>query len=206
MRFFIGILFVCMLTFSAQAQALDQSNYLAVTHDQKIKQVLNLLKTHNQDTKKTLNTILGDNLTQKPIQIMFFDLSQLNISYENFDALTCKDKSGNLYILINKIHKNAPVEALASLLSHEVIHQDDQSSYEEEIKAWAIEAKTWHSFQETNPKLRNPELNKYALVKRMNTIEKMYVSANDSTILIAQEVHANSGYKGLPEYSSGFGI
>ena len=188
---------------SNTAQAFD--NYAEITQNSKIAQVLDLLKNHNDASRQTLNIILGDNLTQKPIKVMFYDLSQMNVAYDNYDALTCKHKSGSLYILINKIHKDAPVEALACLLSHEVLHQDDQSSYQEEVQAWTKEATTWISMKKVY-NLKSSELSTYPLVKRLNYIEKMYVNANYSTIEISKEVHSNAGYQNLAEYSPGYGI
>lgn len=182
------------------------SDYSEISDNAKIQQTLELLSTHSAETKQTLSTITGDNLTQKPIKIMFYDLSKMNVAYANYDALTCKHKSGSLYILINNKHQNAPTEALACLLSHEVTHQDDLSSYEEEVHAWTTEAIIWISLKNSDKKLNNSELNNNDLVKRLNTIEKMYISAGYSTIEISKEVHANVGYRGLSEFSPGYGI
>jgi len=203
MRFLLITLLACFL-FPVQAAAYD---YSAVTSAPEIIKALDLLKNHNKATEKTFNTIFGDNLTQKPITIRFYDLSQMNFTYRKYDALTCiHKKSGRLFIFINTVHKGAPAEAIASLLSHEVIHQDAQSSYQEEVAAWTAEATTWKSFKEAYPELNKDSLNKYPLVERLNTLEKMYVKANYTTALISKEVYANAGYKGLPEYSPGFGI
>ena len=186
--------------------ALAFDNYAEVTQDSKIVQALDLLQHHSDDSRQTLNTILGDNLTQKPIKVMFYNLSQMNVAYANYDALTCKHKSGSIYILINKIHKDAPVEALACLLSHEVLHQDDLSSYQEEVQAWTKEATTWVSLKKVYNNLNSSELNTYPLVRRLNSIEKMYVKANYATTEISKEIHSNLGYQNLAEYSPGYGI
>lgn len=196
----LGIVFAFLMILPTRAIAME--DYSAITNDSKIQQTLDLLSNHSDDTRETLNIIKGNNLTQKPIRIMFFNLSRMNVAYAKYDALTCKHKSGTLYIFINTIHRNAPIEALACLLSHETLHQDDESSYQEEVQAWTMEAKTWISLKNAGIKVDNSN----ALVKRLNTIEKMYVSANHLPTLISQEVHTNAGYRGLAEYSPGFGI
>jgi hypothetical protein len=81
---------------------------------------------------------LGENLSKRPIKIMFKDLSEISPIYANFDALGWKEKDGQLFIFINKKHCLAPKEALASILCHEAIHQDEFSSIEEETYGWAM--------------------------------------------------------------------
>lgn len=196
----LGIVFAFFMLCSSKAIALD--DYTQITQDYKLQQVLNLLKNHSDETRETLNIIKGNNMSNKPIKVMFFNLSRMNIAYEKYDALTCKHKNGTLYIFINSIHRNAPIEALACLLSHETLHQDDESSYQEEVAAWTMEAKTWMSLKKAGIKVDNTN----SLVKRLNTIEKMYVNANYLPTMISQEVRENAGYKGLAEYSPGYGI
>jgi len=202
--FIVNIVFICLIALSGVAYA--GSEYAEVSNNAKIGQALDILKTHNDATRQTLNVILRNNLTNKPIKIMFYDLSLMNAAYAEYDALACKHTSGSLYILINTIHQNSPAEAIACLLSHEVHHQDDVSSYQEEIQAWTAEATTWMSLKKADSKLNDSNLNKYPLVKRLNSIEKMYTKANFTATLISEEVHTNSGYRGLAEYSPGFGI
>ena len=134
------------------------------------------------------------------------DLSQVDLKSRNFDALHCTDAFGQFYILINIKHKNAPAEAIASLLSHEVIHQNPSSSIEEETVAWANEAISWIYFKKQNPELNNFDPNRYPLVRRLNRIEKMYKDAGYTAKEIKLSVASNPGYKNLPQYSKGFGI
>jgi hypothetical protein len=196
----LGIVFAFLMLLPCKAFAMD--DYSAITQDSKIQQVLDLMKHHSDGTRETLNTLMGDNLSKRPVKVMFYDLSLLNSAYANYDALTCKHKSGTLYIFINSIHKNASIEAIACLLSHEALHQDDNSSYQEEIAAWTKEATTWSSFKTCEMHLDSSD----ALVKRLNAIEKMYVSSNYHSTEISREVHGNAGYSGLAEYSPGYGI
>ncbi len=87
--------------------AIAMDDYTQITQDYKLQQVLSLLKNHSDETRETLNIILGNNLSNRPIKIMFYNLSRMNIAYEKYDALTCKHKNGTLYIFINSIHRNA---------------------------------------------------------------------------------------------------
>ena len=83
---------------------------------------LDMLKDTNGEFSR--RAILGNNLSQKPIKVMFKDLGTINAGYSDFDALGWK-KNGRLYIFINPKHKDAPPGALAALLSHEALHQDE---------------------------------------------------------------------------------
>lgn len=83
------------------------------------------------------NAILGNNLSQKPVKIEFRDLGQINQEYATFDALGWK-KGKNLYIYISNRHKSAPAGALAALLAHEALHQDEFNSLAEETYAWTM--------------------------------------------------------------------
>ena len=95
------------------------------------------------------NALMGNNLTQKPFKIEFKYLEDINPEYESFDALGWK-KKGTLYIYINNKHRNAPPEAIAALLAHEAIHQDEFASLNEETYAWTLEAATWMKLTEKN--------------------------------------------------------
>lgn len=86
--------------------------------------------------------ILGNNLTGEPIKVEFKDLGEIGKEYSGFDALGWK-KGNKLYIFINQKHKTAPPGALAALLSHEALHQDEYNSLAEETYAWTMEASVW---------------------------------------------------------------
>lgn len=204
-RMLFGILiFVLSLILTNTSAIAENSIYSDVTTNQKIINTLNVLKNHDTESRHVLNVILGDNLSKKPIKIMFYDLSTMGSDFESMDAVACKKKnSDSIYILINQIHESAPTEALASLLAHETIHQDDNSSIQEEITGWTNEAKAWMSYKATNSKLNNIDSDNCPLVQRLNTIEEMY-SASSSNI--ARKVTSISGYAVLPQYSPGYGI
>ena len=141
--------------------------YKKSTQDTNVIEALELLKqTSGEYSRKA---ILGDNLTRRPIKIEFKNLSEINPAYANFDALGWK-KSGKLYIYINKKHQSAPKEALAALLAHEAIHQDEFNSLNEETYAWTLEAAVWTQLSEDNLELQNIS---HPLVERENVIKKL---------------------------------
>lgn len=146
------------------------------------------------------NAILGNNLSQKPVKVEFKNLSEIDSKYANFDALGWK-KGRQLYIYINAKHKDAPPGALAALLSHEALHQDEYNSIAEETYAWTMEAAVWCEILRIYPESNE---NLSALVNRENNLKKMFEKGNYSDKYIKKEIRANSGYKNLPQTSPGF--
>ncbi len=144
--------------------------------------------------------ILGNNLTEKPVKIEFKNLGEINKAYETFDALGWK-KGKRLYIFINPRHKDAPPGALAALLSHEALHQDEYNSLAEETYAWTMEAAVWceilNEFPESEDTL-------HPLVVREDTLKKLFEKGNYTSKYIKKTVHQNKGYENLPATSPGF--
>ncbi|MFA6990406.1 MAG: hypothetical protein WC197_10085, partial [Candidatus Gastranaerophilaceae bacterium] len=103
----------------------------------------------------------------------------------------------------NQKHSNAPPEALAALLSHEALHQDEYNSLNEETYAWTMEATVWHEILQKYPELKNNS-NFSELVNRENTLNKLLEVSNFSNKLIRNAVSTNPGYQGLPSKSPGF--
>lgn len=146
------------------------------------------------------NAILGNNLSHKPVKIEFRDLGQINQEYATFDALGWK-KGKNLYIYISNRHKKAPAGAIAALLAHEALHQDEFNSLAEETYAWTMEARVWDDILRVYPE---SDQDGHALVKRENTLKKLLEKGNYTNKYIKKAVLQNSGYKNLPSYSPGF--
>ena len=146
------------------------------------------------------NAILGNNLTQKPIKIEFKDLSQINADYAGFDALGWK-KGKRLYIYISNRHREAPAGALAALLAHEALHQDEFNSLAEETYAWTMEAVVWDEILRMYPEANDKSS---SLVKRENTLKQLLEKGNHTNKYIKKSVMQNSGYQNLPSYSPGF--
>lgn len=146
------------------------------------------------------NAILGNNLSQKPVKIEFRDLGQIREEYSTFDALGWK-KGKNLYIYISNRHKKAPAGAIAALLAHEALHQDEFNSLAEETYAWTMEAYVWDDILKAYPESNQEG---HALVKRENTLKKLLEKGNYTNKYIKKAVMQNAGYKNLPSYSPGF--
>ena len=144
---------------------------------------------------------LGENLSGKPIKVQFKNLGEINPKYQNYDALGWKIRN-RLYVFINEKHQTAPPQALASLLSHEAMHQDSFNSTNEETYAWTLEAATWTDFIKKNPTLKTKD--EYPLVRRLNTLNDMFVKANYTDKYIRKIVKTNQGYQDLPVRSPGF--
>ncbi len=173
-------------------------NYKCVGKDEIFYVALDMLK--DTEGMFSRNAILGNNLSEKPVKIEFRDLGQINQDYATFDALGWK-KGKNLYIYINNKHKDAPAGAIAALLAHEALHQDEYNSLAEETYAWTMEAIVWDEILKLYP-----ESNKDgdSLVKRENTLKKLLEKGDYTNKYIKKTVMQNSGYKGLPTYSPGF--
>lgn len=175
-----------------------KEEYKAVGRDEVFYVALDMLKGTNGEFSR--QAILGRNLSAKPIKIEFKDLGSINKNYETFDALGWKKKD-RLYIYISQKHSDAPAIALAALLSHEAIHQDEYNSLQEETYAWTMEAAVWSELLELNPTY---EVNFHPLVTRENTLKKLFEKGNYTDKYIKKTVYSNAGYQNLPETSPGF--
>ncbi len=172
--------------------------YKEVSDEQIFHVALDMLKdTSGEFSRKAL---LGYNITQKPVKVMFKDLSEINEAYSSFDAVGWK-KRGRLYVYINPKHEYAPPGALAALLAHEALHQDEYNSLSEETYAWTMEAVVWTEILKQYPESNNLES---ALVTRENILKQLLEKGNHTNKYIKKTVYANEGYKNLPLTSPGF--
>lgn len=172
--------------------------YKSVSEEHIFFVALDMLKGTNGEFSR--RAILGNNLSQKPVRVMFKDLSTIKPEYASFDALGWK-KGKNLYIFINPKHKEAPPGALAALLSHEALHQDEYNSLAEETYAWTMEASVWCEILKLYPESNE---NLSPLVNRENTLKSLFEKGGYSNKYIKKTVHSNAGYKNLPATSPGF--
>lgn len=173
--------------------------YKAVGKDFIFYVALDMLKGTNGEFSR--KAILGNNLSQRPVKIEFKDLGTINQEYASFDALGWK-RGKNLYIFINPRHQDAPPGALAALLAHEALHQDEYNSLAEETYAWTMEASVWCEILNAYPESADDNL--HPLVVRENTLKKLFEKGNYSNKYIKKTVHSNSGYQNLPATSPGF--
>ena len=172
--------------------------YKNVSDEQIFHVALYMLKGTSGDFSR--KAILGYNVTQYPVKVMFKDLSEINEAYSTFDAIGWK-KKGKLYIYINPKHEYAPPGAIAALLAHEAIHQDEYNSLSEETYAWTMEAVVWTEILKMFPESNNLES---ALVTRENILKQLLEKGNHTNKYIKKTVYANEGYKNLPLTSPGF--
>ena len=172
--------------------------YKKVSNEQIFHVALDMMKDTSAEFSR--KAILGYNLTQKPIKIEFKDLSELNEAYSSYDAVGWKKKN-KLYIYINPKHQEAPPGALAALLAHEALHQDEFNSLSEETYAWTMEANVWCEMLKRFPESNNLES---SLVMRENILKQLLEKGNYTNKYIKKTVYANQGYKDLPLTSPGF--
>ena len=172
--------------------------YKNVSDEQIFHVALDMLKGTSGDFSR--KAILGYNVTQYPVKVMFKDLSEINEAYSTFDAIGWK-KKGKLYIYINPKPEYAPPGAIAALLAHEAIHQDEYNSLSEETYAWTMEAVVWTEILKMFPESNNLES---ALVTRENILKQLLEKGNHTNKYIKKTVYANEGYKNLPLTSPGF--
>lgn len=172
--------------------------YKNVTNEQLIMIALDMLKGTDGDFSR--KAILGYNLTGYPIKIEYKNLASINKAYADFDAVGWKKKK-KLFIYINPKHENAPPAALAALLAHEALHQDEYNSLSEETYAWTMEAVVWKDLSAIYPEC---VVESNSLVKRENTLKKLFEKGGNSPKYIKKSVYQNKGYQGLPLTSPGF--
>lgn len=175
-----------------------KDTYKTVGKDEIFYVALDMLKGTNGEFSRS--AILGNNLTGRPAKIEFKDLSQISPTYANYDALGWK-RGKDLYIYINQKHSTSPAIALAALLSHEALHQDEYNSLSEETYAWTMEAAVWCELVELYP---NYQLGIDSLVQREDTLKKLFERGNYTNKYIKKTVYSNEGYQNLPETSPGF--
>ena len=172
--------------------------YSKVSKEQIFHVALDMLKDTSGDFSR--KAILGYNITQYPVKIEFRDLSEIDEAYKTFDAIGWKRK-GKLYIYINPKHQYAPPGALAALLAHEALHQDEYNSLSEETYAWTMEATVWTEILKRYPESNDLES---SLVTRENILKQLLEKGNYTNKYIKKTVFANNGYKNLPLTSPGF--
>lgn len=175
-----------------------KSTYKPASKDEVVYVALDMLKGTNGDYSRS--AILGNNLTTRPMKVEFKDLSAINKNYADYDALGWK-RGRNLYIYINQKHSTSPAIAIAALLSHEALHQDEYNSLAEETYAWTMEAAVWCELVRLYP---DYELPIDSLVQRENTLKQIFERGNYTDKYVRKTVYSNKGYQNLPETSPGF--
>jgi hypothetical protein len=138
-------------------------------------------------------------IVTKPMRVIFKDMSTLHKQLKNYDALSWISHQGEQIIFVNEKHRNAPPEALAALISHEAMHEDEYNSLQEEMQSWRHEAQVWMALKAKNPALAKIPAGASPLVDRENRIEE---ESRKGTL--DQFVQSSPAYKGLPATSPGY--
>ena len=175
-----------------------KKEYRKISSDEVILVALDMMKNTTADFSR--RALIGYNLTDNPVKVQFKDLSQIKEDYQNFDALGWKKKN-QLYIFINPRHADAPPAALAALLAHEALHQDEYNSLAEETYAWTMEAAVWSELLEIYPEQNDRQ---HPLLQRENTLRQLFKKGGYTDRYIRKTVYANKGYQNLPQTSPGF--
>ncbi len=175
-----------------------KKEYRKISNDEVILVALDMMKNTTADFSR--RALIGYNLTDKPVKVQFKDLSQIKEEYQNFDALGWKKKN-QLYIFINPRHADAPPAALAALLAHEALHQDEYNSLAEETYAWTMEAAVWSELLKIYPEQNDRQ---HPLLQRENTLKQLFKKGGYTDKYIRKTVYANKGYQNLPQTSPGF--
>lgn len=175
-----------------------KGQYSSVSKDEVVYVALDMLKGTGGEFSR--DAILGNNLTEKPVKVEFKNLAQYNKKYTDYDALGWK-RGSRLYIYINEKHNTSPAIAIAALLSHEALHQDEYNSIAEETYAWTMEAAVWTELVKLYPSY---DPGSDSLVVRENTLKKIFERGNYTDKYIRKTVYSNDGYQNLPQSSPGF--
>lgn len=135
----------------------------------------------------------------RQVKLLFKNMRELGKTYQNHDAVSLISASGMQVLVMNEKHQTAPPEALAAMISHEVMHSDNANSIAEEQAAWRREAQTWIELTTMHPELLTFPVSRVPLVDRENAI----------LVLLKQnkldaEIEHNEAYQSLPKHSPGF--
>ncbi len=190
---FVGMMLTGLVNPPAFSQTHYTMNaYLRCTRDDAIMKAFNLMGTGRGETSL-------DRIVNKPMRVIFKDLKTMHKALKNYDALSWISNQGEEVIFINEKHRNAPPEALAALIAHEAMHDDEYNSLSEEVHSWKHEAVVWMELKAKNPGLAKIQPGTDPLVDRENRIEAEFLKGH-----LEQFVRNSPGYQKLPETSPGF--
>jgi len=186
-----------MLLGAVDPPAFSQTHYtmnafLRCTRDDSIMKAFNLMSDGHGESSL-------DRIVNRPMRVIFKDMATLHKTLKNYDALSWISNQGEEIIFINDKHRNAPPEALAALIAHEAMHDDEYNSLNEEVQSWQHEAVVWMEMKSKNPSLGKIPAGQSPLVDRENRIESEYQKGT-----LEKFVRSSPGYRKLPESSPGF--
>lgn len=201
-KIFLSVLLFVLVSPPAFAAKEKDSDFILInkiSKNPKIIEAIGLMK--HSPARESYNIILGQNSTNKPIKIMFMDLSKLNFQYATYDAVGWL-RSNRLYIYVNTKHNNAPPEALCALLAGRAINQDPYDSKNEEVYIGTLEAVTWDYFLQQNSVLATS--NASLVTNRENQLNQLWNKSNADVSCLEKTVRASGAYRNLKDESPGF--
>lgn len=195
----VAVILGVMLVGTVNPPAFSQTHYtmnafLRCTRDDSIMKAFKLMSDGYGES--SLSRIVN-----RPMRVIFKDMTTLHKSLKNYEALSWISNQGEEIIFINEKHRNAPPEALAALISHEAMHDDEYNSLNEEVQSWRHEADVWLEMKAKNPSLAKIPAGQFPLVDRENRIAD---EARKGTL--EKFVRSSPGYRKLPESSPGFTV
>lgn len=169
MKIFKTILIVTCLLINTSAFAKE----IKANDKKTIRAAISILRHYGY--KENIAILKGKNYTQKPIGIVFKDLSTVNSSYKESYAVTVKNvKTGDLSIYISDDLKNSDVRAIACLLLHESVHckSNNSNSVEEEMEAHTQEVMLYRRMLKDDSALENKKNDR--LISKLNYFKGLY--------------------------------
>ena len=86
----------------------------------------------------------------------FSSVTEVRDDGVTISAYTMIDNYGDKYIVVNNKFQKESLEALASLIAHELTHVLDKPTVDEEVEAYTNEALAWNNLK--NDKIKSSEL------------------------------------------------
>ncbi len=189
MKKLLLVILVAITILFSKANVIQANDFAENTANARIAASLYMLNDLGQ--KDVIALLKGQNVTGKPIRVMFRNLAIYGAG--DCEAFTTKTKAGSLVIFINEEHKDAPLEAIACLIAHETQHHTMTNTKQEELRAWLKEVSTWNAFVRKDPTVAHSN---HPLIKRENKIAKLY-SRDGRGGAIEQVIAQNPVYAGL---------
>ena len=162
----LAVILVGSLLFASQTARsqthFSTSSFLHCTRETSILRAFELMRTG--PGVSSLQRIVD-----KPMRVVFKDMGMIHKGLKNYDALSWISAHGEQVIFVNQKHRNAPPEALAAVIAHEAMHEDDLNSIAEEVQGWETEALVWIALKASNPNLASIPEGAFPLVDRENS-------------------------------------
>ena len=182
MKRIVIVLFSVLILAANQAFAAGY-NVKHFSNDYRIQEALTVLNNIGADE-------VFDNLIEKSVTIKFCDFMMIDIESSKDYAISSLDQFGNRVILLNAAYRNSPKEAIACLIAHESFHKADVATFTEEVNCTRKEAEYWHKLKHNVTSSVDNNL-----MKRLNSLERMYLTSDPAHDKISESIRNNSFYR-----------